>query len=369
MIIIYVAVFVIIFFLIFSCVLIITNKKLKERDFRFLLLILVLSLGIIAYATVPSYGTDLSRYYVELNLMRKLGVNYAFQDSLYHITPLANLLFYIVSRTNINNLLPFFASIIIFSFLFFINYKILREFNIPQRYFYLFFFLFIAICSLRAMLTGVRQGLACSFVASAVFFDFFYKREKISIILYLCGCLIHMGILPVIIVRLLFIVLKNSKLGFVIIFWGCCIPLFDFLMDSSNEYFKKAYDSLMGYSEAGYPDMRLLYAKTIVFCIIIILLFVIKWNKSAVKYNDFFRFYEFLICFTIGAYPVMHLYERMLTFLTFISIPVLYKGFSFLNQRGKIVVTAILSFMIFGLIMYWCVDLKTSWRLTTYIYN
>lgn len=357
-------------FLAFLIFFLLTRYTIGYRYLKISLFFLIIALGIIAFSTYPSAGTDLSRYYVEVNLMRELGKTYAFGDSLYKTTPVANALFYLVSLTEANNLLPCISTLILFSLLFYINLRILKELEIPVKYFCLFFVLFLSICSLRAMLTGIRQGLACSVMAVAIYYDFILKKKNIQmLLLYLCSILVHVGVFPILILRILLIFIGKFKCKFLVILWGMTIPGLEFLANSSNEYIQDIYDKMIGYGEIAYPDMRLLVAKTVVFLILVFLVFRIKGKEYGENIENFINFYKVLFYFTIGSYSIPHLYERMITFSMFISLPVIYGGLKSLNYKSRQLFYAFMIFMAIGLLLYWGVDLKTSWRLTAELFN
>lgn len=345
-----------------------SGYSIKQRDFRVMLIFLVLSFSIIAFATYPSAGTDLSRYYIELNIMRNLGKEYAFGESLYNTTPLANLLFYIISCTSIDNLLPCISTFIVFALLFKNMMKIKDKFSIHVKYILFYLFLFIAVCSLRAMMTGVRQGLACSIMAVAVSRELLFdKKGIVTWGLYLSAVLVHIGIFPIVLIRILSSLIKKCR--FLVILWGLLIPVMDFLASSTNEFIKMAYEKMLGYSEIDYPDMRLLMAKTAVFIILMIFIFHMKYKNQTDINKKFMNFYEVLVFFTIGSYSIPHLYERMITFSMFISLPIVYVGLKTFEKKSREVYYIILLFIIVGLLLYWLVDLRTSWVLTTEIFN
>ena len=365
-----IAVIYVTFFIFLAIFCLLSKFTVNQKNLKKMLVVLTICLGIIAFSTYPSDGTDLNRYYVEVNLMRILGPDYAFSEGLYHTTPVANFLFYIVSCTNVNNLLPCISALILFLFVFVGSIKLINQLNISVKYFFLFFCLFIAVCSLRAMLTGVRQGLACSIMAMAVILDLVLKKNKAACgVLYLCAILVHMGILPVLLVRFLMFGLEKSKMKILLIFWSFLIPLMDFLADNSNEYIEDAYNKILGYGEIEYPDQRLLIAKSAIFLILFILAIYASYKKENNTLHKFQHFYLMLSFFTIGAYGIPHLYERMITFSCFISLPVLYGGLNIIEKKKRQFIVCIFLFIIAGLLAYWCIDLKTSWRLTTVIYN
>lgn len=355
------------FFLI-AILILYSGYSIKQRYFRDMLMLLVVSFSIIAFATYPSSGTDLSRYYIELNIMREFGKEYVFGESLYNTTPLANLLFYIISCTSINNLLPCVSTFIIFTLLFKNMMKMREKFSIHVEYIVFYLFLFIAVCSLRAMMTGVRQGLACSIMAVAVSRELLFdKKGIVTWGLYLSAVLVHIGILPIVLIRILSSLIK--KYSFLVVLWGLLIPVMDFLASSTNEFIKMAYDKILGYSEIDYPDTRLLMTKTAVFLILVIFTFYMKYKNQTDINKRFMNFYEVLVFFTIGSYGIPHLYERMITFSMFISLPIVYVGLKTFEKKIRELYYIILLFITVGLLLYWFVDLRTSWVLTTEIFN
>lgn len=357
--------------LFFLCVSILINIKFSQKFYNYFLGGLILSLTIIAFFTYPNPGSDLSRYYVELSILKNISLQQALLNSLYSSTPLTTIFFWIIAQVGIFNLLPCLATSISFILIFKVLLEEKKIVHLSNQLFSLFILLFICIFSLRAALTGVRQITSYALLLLAVYIDFFSQKKYTSglkLFLYLLPVLVHMGTLPYLLLRIIIIFIKDRSKIYLIALWCILIPFFDFLANNSNELIRSSYEKLLGYSEIDYPDIRLLIVKIIVF---VLFGYLLHKNKRIYekKYNQYIRYSLSILCFGIGAFSVPHLFDRTINFFILIGLPFFSSGFHNIDNKRKYIAYVILFVLIFGLLLYWFVDLKSSWRLIPVIYR
>lgn len=343
------------------------NIKVSTKQSYLLSALSALSLGVIAYGTFPNEGTDLSRYYVELDIMRQFGLDYVYNSSLYKDTFIINMIFYLISLTNNNNLLPFISTVIIFLFFFHVIIQEQKKFNINSTVVSLFILSFIAVIFLRPLLTGVRQHLALTILLFAFYRELIQNKKNIStLLIYIIPTLIHVQTVPILIVRLLFLFKgKIYKLRYLLPFWSLLIPVFSFVSQKNN-YLSYSYEKLLGYQENEYPDIRLYITVIVFFGLLFFLASTVSKEKAilcSLNLEKYMKFYNLLLLFTVGCFPIPHLFARMIGFSTYMSLPILFVFFQVLNRRYKSMISFLFLFIIVGLLAYQMVDAHVSWRL------
>ena len=360
-----------IIYLLFMVVLLIlglfVNVKATTKQLYFLFILSALSLGFIAYGTFPNEGSDLSRYYIEIENMRHRGLEYVFNDFLYKNTILTNVFFYLISLTNNNHLLPFFSTILTFSIFSYVVIKVTKRYNIKISVLSIFILSFLAIIFLRPILTGVRQHLALSIMLLAVFKDFNEnKRDFKTILLYILPLLIHTGTIPIIIIRILYLFKgKFYKIRYLLLGWTFLIPFLSIIFLNTNNYLSETFEKLLGYQYSDYPDMRLFIILILILLLILYLVKTVskeKKNLQDFKLEDYTKFYILLLIFTVGCIDIHHLFSRMLSFCIYMLLPILFLFYKN-DRKTKTIVTFLFLFLIFGLLLYQIIDAKTSWRL------
>jgi len=345
------------------------NIKASTKQLFFLFSLSALSLGFIAFGTFPNEGSDLSRYYVELENMRQGGLDYVNENSLYKNTILTNFLFYAVSLTDTNNLLPFFSTVLTFLIFSYVVIKETKKYNIKSSVLSLFILTFFSIIFFRAFLTGIRQHLALSIMLLAIYRDFIEnKKDFKTILIYLIPLLIHVGTIPIIIIRMLYYLFKGKiyKMKYLLLFWTALIPFISIILVNTNSYFSFIYEKLINYQDNDYPDMRL-YIILIIFLFVILLIAKIVSNEKKLlvefKLVNYTKFYILLLIFTVGSINIHHLFSRMLSFSVYMLLPLLFVFYKVIDKRFKPLFTGLILFLIIGLFIYQLIDAKTSWRL------
>lgn len=346
----------------------ITNIAFKKWQLNLITLLSIFALSIVAYSTYPSLGTDLSRYYIELENMRFLGFEYVRTRALYSETFIANMLFYIVSLTEFNGLLPAVSTTLALGNFFYVLRKEIDILKPNYRLVSLYIFSFISIAFLRAVLTGVRQHWAWSVLLLAVFFDFLSdpRRKATSIVLYSASLFIHVATLPIIIIRAYYFLTKKYNFAkYLIIFWPVLIISFDNIANSLGGIFKYAYEKLFIYTEIEYQDNRLFTVRLIFFVLILLFAFYIKQKKiirNNPNLNDYTNFFIYVSIFGLASLQIPHLFSRFVTFSIYMAFPVIKIFFDSINKELKLLAIFVIVFLIIGLISYQLVDLNASWR-------
>lgn len=348
----------------------INNVKVTKNQLNIIIVFAIISLSIVAFCSYPNQGTDLSRYYTELTNMRNHGLEYVFNESLYHETYLANLLFYIVSLTGINGLLPAISTALTLLCFLYVLKKEIFIFKPSSKIVVLYILSFISIVVLRALLTGVRQHWGWSFILLAIYFDFLStpQRKKTSILFYLSSIFIHVGTLPIILVRIFYaLTRKYKKAKYLIVLWPLFIASFENISKLLGGIFEYAYEKLFIYVDIEYTDMRL-YVIRIIFYLIIVFcaFFIYKTNPTSMnlKTKNYLNFSLYILIFGLASFNISHMFSRFITFSSYLAFPIFVLFFNNINKKIRSIFFIIFIFIITGLLLYQIVDFRASWRFT-----
>ena len=222
----------------------------------------------LAYLSVPYAGSDLSRYYYELNSYRLMGWQYS-SLSLYSTTPLTCLFMFLVAQTGDFQLFPCIsAGLAVGVWMLVINDQV-RTYGLSTRAFFFEVAGALAVNQILSLLIGGRQHLALCLLLLAVWYDLKPRGEKkgkspVTVVLYIIPLLIHYGVVPICLARLLLFVLNGrstaviAALAFVVALLSGTVLQF---LDSSGiggAYIAQVASKFFGYEEITVSDGRLM---------------------------------------------------------------------------------------------------------------
>lgn len=247
--------------------------KIDGRHARVVLFIYSLAMVVcamaLAYLSAPYAGSDLSRYYYELSSYRLMGWQYSSQ-SLYSTTPLTCLFMYLVAQTGDFQLFPCIsAGLAVGVWMLVINDQV-RTYGLSTRAFFCTVAMALAVNQILSLLIGGRQHLALCILLAAVWYDLKprdkggKKRLPVAIALYVIPLLIHYGVIPIYIARLLLLTLKGkpttvvAAASFVVaLLSGSVLQLLD-SAGVGGEYIAQVASKFFGYEEITVADARLM---------------------------------------------------------------------------------------------------------------
>lgn len=169
----------------------------------------------LAYLSAPYPGSDLSRYYNELNFYRMMGWQYSSQ-SLYSTTPLTCLFMYLIAQTGDFQLFPCISAGLAVGIWMLIVNDQARTYGLSTRVFFFGVASALTVNQILSLLIGGRQHLALCLLLLAVWYDLKPRRQgerKIPIViaLYIIPLLVHYGVVPIYLARLLLFVLEGRS--------------------------------------------------------------------------------------------------------------------------------------------------------------
>lgn len=175
-----------------------SNKKV-----RFILFLYTIALAIMGFFYVPYVTADLARIYNTLDYFKMLDFS-VFMDRVGESsTVVANIYYWLVSKTGENRLLPAINAFICYSCIFYIFRKTMEKYNISKKNFAIALFFYMAIGNYMFVISGIRTMLAISLVAYCFFREAVEKKFRLyHILLYVAAAFIHNFAVIIIIIRL-----------------------------------------------------------------------------------------------------------------------------------------------------------------------
>lgn len=280
--------------------------------------VFVICMVLIAYSSWLGTGSDISRYYSILNGLEGKSFAWAMKNGTYKNTILTNAFFWLIAQTGNNHLLPAVSTfLILINIIYFIRLETKRDTLEPSTQI-TYVILYLAVASFAAVMTGVRQDWMISVFAIALHRDVVQqKRGVVTILLYAASCMIHNSALLLIIVRLASLV--RGWVRYIFLGWGVLIPYAE-RFTSLEGIFGEAADKLNKYQGVQDLDIRNILARTLMTAMLLV---VLLWMKRKDKQNRYYGFMETLMIFCFGSVGVQHMYARLLTATSVLSLPLL----------------------------------------------
>lgn len=158
-----------------------------------------ITFGVLAYCTVPIREIDITRYFHTLDVMRQMTLQEAFEsynDGLL----IKTLLFWIISKTGDNNILPFLSMTTVYSSACYITVDAAKE---NKHAMIVLLLLQILMIPFYNVYSNVRNVSAFALLSVALYRDLIKQnRDIFTIILYLLPCFLHMTGFIIVLLRL-----------------------------------------------------------------------------------------------------------------------------------------------------------------------
>lgn len=309
------------FILFFILLQIFPRYTVSSKAYRNGLIILICMFCYIAYRYIPLRTDDLYRYYMLMDRMRTSTLEWGLFSSSYAHEPFANILFLCVAKLSQNNVLYQIVAVVMIYGMFFINIKKVTNFIIKKEE-NLYIITFLSFIMLRFSISGTRNTLAALFFAYGLYSEN-DKISKKSWVFYILSVCTHVGLLPVILLRLLAHFLPKKKsyfIHFMLVFWplagGIILRLF---AHTQNSYIKLLMWKLQKYTYNMYTqefDIRYIIAM-LVLCILLALIYLVE-SKNGSSYTNFIGY---LIFMTLGCFISPVLFERYIRVVCACMLP------------------------------------------------
>lgn len=335
---------------------IINDKKIRQCLF----ILIVLSMSFIAYSSYMGDNYDLYRYYQMINSLHGRSLFWAFQNFRYKNNVLTTILFWFVSYTGNNKLLPFFAVGITFSLIFVVLKKEYRLLNSNSSVVLFYIVRLFAVVTFQDLVGGVRQVLMLSVLLVTVYRDMLLEKNDIlTILLYLACCMIHTGAVAFIVIRLCMFL--PGKIKWFIVLWSSAVEALLPVLGFTNGFFGDAVERFITYRfyYERTTDWRFQVAN------IILALFLGMWmihiNNKSNNLRRYIQYFQVLLLFTIGAVRIPILFTRMFSACAFLSFPIISEYRDTVTHKKWNIELTLNYLVMAGMFIYQLVYIKTYW--------
>lgn len=359
----YLSIIYIVFFFIITIITTLTRVKTSKSTIVLSIILLLFSIGGIAYSTVPSTGDDLNRYNILLNELLGRDIDYVVNESAYKNYLLFDFWLYLFSPLKLQAFLPVASSIVFYSICIYVFLKEKKEFKIDSRMFLLFIFLFISCIFLRRVISCIRYLLAFALILLAVYRDFVKdKLDFITVMMYTSTIFIHTCCVPILLIRLFFG--KKMKLYK----YKACVLLMPILMPlinlSGSNIITTSLQKLELYSSIKIVDIRLFTVKICILIILLVLCNIVKKENKNSKIEIYMNFISTIILMVLGFSFADEFLSRLFELVIMLSLPVIGLCRNIKTDTKKYILKSIfiiLPALTSGILMYQLTDAFNNW--------
>ena len=199
--------------LLVALVYLLLSRTYSYRSVNRILNVALVVLCVLAFFFVPDESKDLYR----LREMGELWKDYTLGEFLSSgilssTTPLSYVLIYLCTQTGIGGFLPMISAFVFYTNVFYILKDVYRNTNISSRMLALDFLFFMSAGAFLEVISGVRCFMALSIVARCIYDEMVRGKSVLrSIPLYVIACLLHLSCIPVVAIRVLFLLFLEKK--------------------------------------------------------------------------------------------------------------------------------------------------------------
>lgn len=314
---------------------------LPQKYVGWLFFFTALALAVMAFNCVPKETDDLSRYFKEINKLRKGGWS-DFREMLksnhdnWGSLPVCGYYFYLISRLSSNGYLPGITIFLAYGSAFYVFYKASKRFEIGKGYLFLCCIFFLATYWFYDICSGVRNGLAFTLFVAFVYQDVVEKKyQPLCWFGYLLCVGLHSSTIVFAFIRLSLLVTKKhgGKLTSWIMIFAISVGCNFFLW--LGEHTSISYFQLLSVKAEGNVGRMIgLGETTQVYVNVIVYLVTAIWSVYLAKYiknfdksdefEGFFRFYTILMFFVAGCVTSGLLFVRMVRWVIPIVGPLVF---------------------------------------------
>ena len=192
----------------------IRNNRLRLKT---ILNLVLFTLVVMAFFYIPTETADIYRWQVlSRGWMGMRFKDFASVIMMRNATPLGVGIIYVCQKTGINGILPAFCALVFYANVFHIFVITEKKYQISPRIMSLVFLYIMCTGRFQEVIAGIRNMLGFSIVARCIADEVIKDKSVIkNSIWYLTACLIHSAIIPLVMLRMLFLLFdkKNKNLG------------------------------------------------------------------------------------------------------------------------------------------------------------
>ena len=297
-----------------------------EKLFLTMLSIAFVALSICVFYIEPPYEWDLYRHYEILDNMRIGGMNYYLNLSTYKDLYVINFIYYLISLTKHNGLLPFFALLFEGIIFLIIYYNEIHKNNKISFFFkMIIILLFFALFNIVLAISGVRNNLAISIAGLALYLENKNKKNMyISLLLYIAAIFVHPISSLVLVIRIM-LLFKVEKLFFVFIFIAFSLDFILKILSTMNGAIFQYIYNLVNFYQGSYVEYSTII--TVINLIYVIFLFIVLLKLYFVdKDRSLICKFSFIyVSMCLGLVFNLIFFYRAIMFTSFLSIFIIKK--------------------------------------------
>lgn len=337
------------------------NRKVNERVLIVVQIILIVALAILAFLIEPKESNDLFRHFEKIDLIREKGFGIKLE---YDYVMIVRLLFNFVAFLPSNHFLPAISVIITYGISMYIIYDFTKRNETTSRVTSIAILLSFALCSFYVTASGIRNAMACTFLALGLYLDLIRKEKLVKKIWpYIIATLIHPVAYIVIIIRILFNIKWINKIKYVILLIGLLyrpiMNLFRLINIEITNYLAQKMNAYL--VVASKEDIRWMIVIWIFLIFLYVMSIIIEKKNKDKKFDQYLKFVQIYILFIFALTFVVDIFTRRLTFLlAFFMIPFVYLIEENLEKKQKKICYGVLIFLLCGLLPYGLAELRNT---------
>lgn len=233
--------------LLFVCFLISTCKSNKRL--RFVLFLYTIVLAILGFFYVPYVTADLYRIYQTLDYFKTLNFSVLMDRYGESSTIVANIYYWLISKTGENRLLPAITAFVCYNCIFYIVGKTAKIYNVSRKNTALSVFFIMSVGFFMGMISGIRSTLAICLIAYCFFRETVEKKFRPHhILLYVMAAFIHNFAVVIIAIRLIIpLFSKNMKRWKKCVYLAFIAVLLIFAMRNFNSLLESVFEKATEY--------------------------------------------------------------------------------------------------------------------------
>lgn len=294
-------------------------RKSNKSKLNIILLIYALILAIIGFFYVPSESADLSRIWDTMRDFSTSSMTELSEFALSTNIPTFYFFIYMISWTDLYNLLP-----AIVAFIFYINsFYIIKDYaqkkNFSSKTIALTVFIFMCFGQFLQVISGIRSLLAFSIIARCVYNEYINNKSILkNLIWYIIAATLHPAALAIILIHLIITLAISGKISKVkkvlIVLIMILILIFgqsflDEMISAANSYLtEESYSYIWEYI------MAIAY-------LFLLLITIIDANKTSLALNTYKKYIIVFIIITSLFISVYSIFQRYTVFISVLASP------------------------------------------------
>lgn len=294
-----------------------------------LLVLTFLFLTGIAILFEPQAGLDLYKHYQTLDVMREIG--YVNSVARFHFQmqnlPVYSVFFYLVSLLKYDKLLLIITYLVVYGCMFGVLSMCVEDHGWSPKSWNLGYAIVMLVTNAYSI-TGIRYTLAFAVVFLFMYIDLVRKQHRIiSLVVYVLMCLLHDGMLLIVLLRFLLYIPSNrvtSKLKYLLVFWQVWLTAIENLLRTiPNPYFASAADKLVLYSSEEAASMWVggVGLQTLAVMRIVVLSAIAIYCFFGKEKDNYVKMLQLLLLFCFGGITSLALIGRYTSITFLFAVP------------------------------------------------